>query len=168
MASEISFKPMFSDLQFEFDESEDCWVRKPIFSDLQFEFDESEDCWVRGDDKVAVVSETRWSPTTVLPNGGGSSVVEQVAVTAVGVKSVPMKIPDWRRILGVAFQQDQRARQDSDYNAPWSVEEDEYLGLPPHLYLARTRVASLSGRSVKGRDLWRLRNAIWKQIGFED
>nr|GMC82221.1 putative senescence regulator S40 [Ipomoea batatas] len=142
--------------------------------DLQFEFDESEDCWVRSTtatkDEVAV-SETRWS--AVVPNlchvktavmNGDSSVVEQVAV-----KSLPMKIPDWRRILGVAYQQVERARQDNDYNAVEEDEdEDEYFGLPPHVYLARTRGASLSGRSVKGRDLWRLRNTIWKRIGFED
>nr|GMC89050.1 putative senescence regulator S40 [Ipomoea batatas] len=149
-------------------------------SDLQFEFDESEDCWVRSttatNNEVAV-SETRWS--AVVPNrchvktevmNGESSVVEQVAVTAVAVKSLPMKIPDRRRILGVAYQQVERAPQDSDYNVAWSVEEDEdeYFGLPPHVYLARTRGPSLSGRSVKGRDLWRLRNAIWKRIGFED
>nr|GLL24848.1 uncharacterized protein LOC109152898 [Ipomoea trifida] len=151
-------------------------------SDLQFEFDESEDCWVRSTtatNKEVAVSETRWS--AVVPNrchvktevmNGESSVVEQVAVTAVAVKSLPMKIPDRRRILGVAYQQVERAPQDSDYNAAWSVEEDEdedkYFGLPPHVYLARTRGESLSGRRVKGRDLWRLRNAIWKRIGFED
>lgn len=47
---------------------------------------------------------------------------------------------------------------------------DEWL--PPHEYLARIRSASLSvhegvGRTLKGRDLSRLRNAIWKQTGFE-
>ncbi|XP_031127455.1 uncharacterized protein LOC116029546 [Ipomoea triloba] len=109
-------------------------------SDLPFEFDESDDCWVRS---------------------GGDGVA---------VKSLPMKIPDWRRILGMVYQQVERAPQDSDYNAAWSVEEDEdeYFGLPPHVYLARTRGESRWGRSVKGRDLCRLRNAIWKRIGFED
>nr|GMC82222.1 putative senescence regulator S40 [Ipomoea batatas] len=160
MASEISFKPNSSDLQFEFDESEDCWVRSTTATNNE-----------------VAVSGTRWS--AVEPNlchvktavmHGESSVVEQEAVTAVAVRSLPMKIPDRRRILGVAYQQVERARQDSDYNAAWSVEEDEdeYFGLRPHVYLARTKGASLSGRSVKGRDLWRLRNAIWKQIGFED
>ncbi|KAL0338435.1 UNVERIFIED_CONTAM: hypothetical protein Sangu_1365600 [Sesamum angustifolium] len=55
-------------------------------------------------------------------------------------------------------------------------EEDDDDGndrIPPHEYLARTRVASLSvhegvGRTLKGRDLSRVRNAIWKQTGFED
>nr|GLL41872.1 uncharacterized protein LOC109152898 [Ipomoea trifida] len=151
MASESSFKPNFSELQFEFDESEDCWVSST----------------------TATNEEVSVSETRVLPNlcrqvktavmNGGSSAVEQVTVTtamAVAVKSsVPMKIPDWRRILGVAYQ---RARWDS------YEDEDEYVGLPPHLYLARTREASLSGRSLKGRDLWRLRDAIWKRVGFED
>ncbi|GKD91693.1 putative senescence regulator S40 [Tanacetum coccineum] len=48
--------------------------------------------------------------------------------------------------------------------------EDDWL--PPHEYLARVRSASFSvhegvGRTLKGRDLSRLRNAIWKQTGFE-
>ncbi|KAJ1395948.1 Senescence regulator S40 [Sesbania bispinosa] len=45
--------------------------------------------------------------------------------------------------------------------------------IPPHEYLARTRGASHSvhegiGRTLKGRDLRRVRNAIWKKVGFED
>nr|GMD79621.1 putative senescence regulator S40 [Ipomoea batatas] len=148
MASENSFKPNFSELQFEFDESEDCWVSSTTASNEE----------VAGSETTVLPNLCRQVKTAVM--NGGSSAVEQVTVTAMAVavkSSVPMKIPDWRRILGVAYQ---RARQDSY--------EDEYVGLPPHLYLARTREASLSGRSLKGRDLWRLRNAIWKRIGFED
>ncbi|KAL5549048.1 hypothetical protein UlMin_004279 [Ulmus minor] len=45
--------------------------------------------------------------------------------------------------------------------------------LPLHKYLARNYGASLSihegiGRTLKGRDLRRVRNAIWKKVGFED
>nr|GMD60278.1 putative senescence regulator S40 [Ipomoea batatas]GMD70591.1 putative senescence regulator S40 [Ipomoea batatas] len=150
MASENSFKPNFSELQFEFDESEDCWVSSTTASNEE----------VAGSETTVLPNLCRQVKTAVM--NGGSSVVEQVTVTAMAVavkSSVPMKIPDWRRILGVAYQ---RARRDS------YEDEDEYVGLPPHLYLARIRKASLSGRSLKGRDLWRLRNAIWKRIGFED
>ncbi|WMV44728.1 hypothetical protein MTR67_038113 [Solanum verrucosum] len=52
-------------------------------------------------------------------------------------------------------------------------DSDNENRIPPHEYLARTRVASFSvhegiGRTLKGRDLSRVRNAIWKKIGFED
>ena len=45
--------------------------------------------------------------------------------------------------------------------------------LPPHEFLARTRMASFSvhegvGRTLKGRDLSRVRNAIFEKIGFQD
>nr|GEZ76465.1 hypothetical protein [Tanacetum cinerariifolium] len=59
---------------------------------------------------------------------------------------------------------------DEDYGGAWSACERV---LPPHEYLATVRVASCSvhegvGRTLKGRDLSRVRNAVWKQIGFED
>ncbi|XP_047979265.1 uncharacterized protein LOC125221183 [Salvia hispanica] len=46
-------------------------------------------------------------------------------------------------------------------------------GLPPHEYLAKTRGASPSvhegkGRTLKGRDLSNVRDAVWKQAGFQD
>ncbi|KAL1549435.1 hypothetical protein AAHA92_17540 [Salvia divinorum] len=51
--------------------------------------------------------------------------------------------------------------------------EDRNEQMPPHEYLARTRVASPSvhegkGRTLKGRDLNSVRDAIWKQTGFQD
>ncbi|KAF2312106.1 hypothetical protein GH714_028067 [Hevea brasiliensis] len=44
--------------------------------------------------------------------------------------------------------------------------------VPPHEYLIRRR-ASFSvhegkGRTLKGRDLRQVRNAIWEKVGFED
>ncbi|XP_042064141.1 uncharacterized protein LOC121807834 [Salvia splendens] len=46
-------------------------------------------------------------------------------------------------------------------------------GLPPHEYLAKTRGASPSvhegkGRTLKGRDLSNVRDAVWIQAGFQD
>ncbi|CAN1182145.1 hypothetical protein LINPERPRIM_LOCUS40699 [Linum perenne] len=45
--------------------------------------------------------------------------------------------------------------------------------VPPHELLARQRIASLSvqegiGRTLKGRDMSRVRNAIWEKTGFQD
>ncbi|KAL0426404.1 UNVERIFIED_CONTAM: hypothetical protein Slati_2815200 [Sesamum latifolium] len=84
----------------------------------------------------------------------------------VGPKSLPVNIPDWSRILGGEYKR--RAGECEE-----EEEEDGNERIPPHEYLARSRVASLSvhegvGRTLKGRDLSRVRNAIWKQIGFED
>ncbi|GJY34062.1 putative senescence regulator S40 [Tanacetum coccineum] len=77
-------------------------------------------------------------------------------------KSLPMNIPDWSKIMRDC---DHVIRYDDDDD-----NEDDWL--PPHEYLARVRSASFSvhegvGRTLKGRDLSRLRNAIWKQTGFE-
>ncbi|PWA41450.1 Senescence regulator [Artemisia annua] len=75
-------------------------------------------------------------------------------------KSLPVDIPDWSKIMRDC----DHVKYDDDDN------EDDWL--PPHEYLARVRSASFSvhegvGRTLKGRDLSRLRNAIWKQTGFE-
>ncbi|KAL9296753.1 hypothetical protein ACSQ67_022649 [Phaseolus vulgaris] len=52
-------------------------------------------------------------------------------------------------------------------------EFERSVRVPPHEFLARTRVASFSvhegvGRTLKGRDLSTLRNAIWAKTGFQD
>lgn len=85
-------------------------------------------------------------------------------------RSLPMNVPDWSKILGGEY----RRRADDDVGDDVDVDVEEGNDrMPPHEYLARTRGASLSvhegeGRTLKGRDLSRVRNAIWKQIGFED
>ncbi|XP_057805430.1 protein S40-4-like [Salvia miltiorrhiza] len=83
-------------------------------------------------------------------------------------RSLPVNIPDWSKILGGECR---RLAGDDEYGD--EVEGEQNDRIPPHEYLARTRGASLSvhegeGRTLKGRDLSRVRNAIWKQIGFED
>ncbi|XP_024984238.1 uncharacterized protein LOC112520169 [Cynara cardunculus var. scolymus] len=83
-------------------------------------------------------------------------------------KSLPVDIPDWSKISrmdGCIYK-----HHDDGYDDDGDDDDDEWL--PPHEYLARTRMASLSvhegiGRTLKGRDLSRVRNAIWKQTGFE-
>nr|CAD1843665.1 unnamed protein product [Ananas comosus var. bracteatus] len=62
----------------------------------------------------------------------------------------------------------------------WEMgEDDEEWGegagavIPPHELLDRNRAASFSvhegvGRTLKGRDLSRVRNAIWEKTGFQD
>lgn len=94
-------------------------------------------------------------------------------VKPVGSASLPLNIPDWSKILKEDYKEHRKRESDEDFDD--EDEGDEYGGMriPPHEYLARTRVASLSvhegiGRTLKGRDLRRVRNAIWKKVGFED
>ncbi|XP_078151446.1 protein S40-1-like [Carex rostrata] len=62
-------------------------------------------------------------------------------------------------------------------NGGWCNEEEEFSRLvPPHVLVARrnntTRVAfslcSGQGRTLKGRDLQRLRSTVWRMTGFID
>lgn len=87
---------------------------------------------------------------------------------------MPVNIPDWSKILREDFRNSRRGVIDGD-----SDEDDEESEgrIPPHEFLARqlarTRIVSFSvhegvGRTLKGRDLSRVRNAIWEKTGFED
>ncbi|XP_062183698.1 protein S40-4-like [Phragmites australis] len=97
--------------------------------------------------------------------------------TAAAPGSLPMNIPDWQKILGVEYR--------DHYSGEWELDGDdgdEYgrvgsgggaVMIPPHELAWRSRAASLSvhegiGRTLKGRDLSRVRDAVWKQTGFED
>ncbi|KAJ4704892.1 Senescence regulator [Melia azedarach] len=89
--------------------------------------------------------------------------------------SLPVNIPDWSKILKEEYREHGKRESDEDIGDDNDDDDgDGYYGLvPPHEYLAMKRGASLSvhegiGRTLKGRDLRRVRNAIWKQVGFED
>ncbi|KAG6415394.1 hypothetical protein SASPL_122805 [Salvia splendens] len=85
--------------------------------------------------------------------------------------SLPVNVPDWSKILKDEYMETRRRDSDEDYD------EDDGDWIPPHEFLARqmarTRIPSFSmhegiGRTLKGRDLSRVRNAIWQKTGFED
>lgn len=92
---------------------------------------------------------------------------------ATGPASLPVNIPDWSKILGKEYKNSVGARD-------WEVEDDDVAGeleggswVPPHEMVCRNRAMSFSvhegvGRTLKGRDLSRLRNAIWEKTGFQD
>lgn len=90
--------------------------------------------------------------------------------------SLPVNIPDWSKILKDDYKGQRRRESDDDFEDEDDYDDDddeESQRMPPHEYLARKRGASLSvhegiGRTLKGRDLRRVRNAIWKKTGFED
>ncbi|KAG6417635.1 hypothetical protein SASPL_119819 [Salvia splendens] len=93
--------------------------------------------------------------------------------SATGPASLPVNIPDWSKILKDEYRDNRRRDRDDD---DFDFEEDEAAEnggrVPPHEFLARTRIASSVqegiGRTLKGRDLNRVRNAIWLKVGFQD
>ncbi|XP_010443870.1 PREDICTED: uncharacterized protein LOC104726657 [Camelina sativa] len=94
------------------------------------------------------------------------------AVTA--ASSLPVNVPDWSKILRGEYRDNRRRSiEDDDDDEDDDDCEDGGGWLPPHEFLAKTRMASFSvhegvGRTLKGRDLSRVRNAIFEKIGFQD
>lgn len=146
-------------------------------SDSVFEFDES-DIYNSGRTNspefhkpIHVSRMARKSTSSKLPEPGGRAA-------AVGTpSSLPVNIPDWSKILGDEYRENRRRDSiddDDDDNGESDGGCDGGGGrVPPHEFLARTRMASFSvhegvGRTLKGRDLSRVRNAIWAKTGFQD
>lgn len=83
--------------------------------------------------------------------------------------SLPVKIPDWSKILGHAY----RPAAYRGGAGDWEVDDDDGsmdAMVPPHELVWRRRAASLSLslNGVPGRTL-RVRDAVWKQTtGFQD
>ncbi|KAL1320258.1 hypothetical protein HN51_064976 [Arachis hypogaea] len=82
--------------------------------------------------------------------------------------SAPVNVPDWSKIL----------RVDSAESLHGGGEDDDFDDgasemVPPHEYLARSRKAAANsvfegvGRTLKGRDMSRVRDAVWSQTGFD-
>ena len=87
-------------------------------------------------------------------------------------QSAPVNVPDWSKILGA-----QKKSREWTGDVDDDKEEVEEERLPPHLQLAREYAQSQmstfsvcegAGRTLKGRDLSRVRNAVLKQTGFLD
>ncbi|XP_068667247.1 protein S40-4-like [Aristolochia californica] len=133
-----------------------------------FEFDES-DLWNSGDTRTEFkksIPSSRTSKKSAkrIDNGDHTSA-----------SSLPVNIPDWSKILHEDYRSSRRG--DLDLVDDDDVGDGDDARLPPHEFLAkqfaRTRIASFSvhegaGRTLKGRDLRRVRNAIWEKTGFED
>lgn len=91
--------------------------------------------------------------------------------------SLPVNIPDWSKILKEEYRSGNDGREWTGVDQ-WDGDEDDEgekagVVIPPHEYLWRNRAASFSvqegiGRTLKGRDLRRVRNAIWEKTGFQD
>lgn len=87
-------------------------------------------------------------------------------------QSAPVNVPNWSKIL----KQEGNAR--SCFDGINEVgEDDSDQRLPPHELLAKeyaqrqimtSSVCEGQGRTLKGRDMRRVRNAVWRQTGFAD
>jgi len=85
-------------------------------------------------------------------------------------QSAPVNVLDWSKILGVGHLKEQNPDAD-DFDMAGHEEEER---LPPHEYLAREhdrcRNFNISsgwlGVGLKGREMSRVRNAVWRQTGF--
>ncbi|KAI3722019.1 hypothetical protein L2E82_33042 [Cichorium intybus] len=136
-----------------------------VGSDSLFELDES-DVW-----NVSVSPELRKTVPGSRITKRSSSVAAKRGEVGGTASSLPVNVPDWSKILKEDYRENRRRDSDDDdldddYN--WAGDR-----IPPHELLARTRMASFSvhegiGRTLKGRDLSRVRNAIWEKTGFED
>ncbi|KAL2495389.1 hypothetical protein Fot_39146 [Forsythia ovata] len=83
--------------------------------------------------------------------------------------SAPMNVPDWSKIYRINS-------VESLHNSDDGFENGESELVPPHEYLAREYARSRDmasnsvfegvGRTLKGRDMSRVRDAVWSQTGF--
>ncbi|XP_058094451.1 protein S40-4-like [Magnolia sinica] len=145
-------------------------AENPVITDgPAFEFDES-DLW----NSHPLPSQTRLEHRKSKPSLGISKKPtrrnENGDRTAAAASSLPVSIPDWSKIV----------REDCGYSGMGEIDGDsdgEDFQIPPHEFLAkqyaRRRISSFSvheglGRTLKGRDLSRVRNTIWEKTGFQD
>lgn len=99
--------------------------------------------------------------------------------------SAPVNIPDWSKIYSMTKDshsggdhgnengmiRNHRSSWESDEDDEYDDEDDEGNVIPPHEWIARRQVSSFSvcegaGRTLKGRDLSRVRNDVLMKTGF--
>lgn len=79
--------------------------------------------------------------------------------------SAPVNVPDWSKIYRINS-------VESLQNSNDGFESGDSELVPPHEYLARSRDMATNsvfegvGRTLKGRDMSRVRDAVWNQTGF--
>ncbi|KAL5565674.1 hypothetical protein UlMin_028838 [Ulmus minor] len=144
-------------------------------TDSTFELDESEiynSARSNSPEYRKPISSSRISKKSSSKRSG--EAVDRTGGTA---SSLPVNIPDWSKILREEYRENRRRDSFDDDDLDRDEDFDGGGRVPPHELLARqmarTRIASFSvhegvGRTLKGRDLSRVRNAIWEKTGFED
>jgi len=140
------------------------------------------------DQSSSVPVPARPSAARMVPRSSNSSA-NSSSEAKVLQQSAPVKIPDWSKIYTSNPPKNSASRFESDYDgegngiANYSGDSDEDgeendepdSKLPPHEFiarrLARSQISSFSvlegaGRTLKGRDLSKVRNAVLSKTGF--
>ncbi|XP_009767681.1 protein S40-4-like [Nicotiana tabacum] len=139
-----------------------------VTSDTMFELDES-DVW---NSSGRSSSPEFRKPSSRISRKQSVSKSDRTCAGVTTAASLPVNVPDWSKILKDEYRENRRSDSDDDFDG-----EDGENRIPPHEFLARqlarTRIASFSvhegvGRTLKGRDLSRVRNAIFEKTGFQD
>ena len=134
-----------------------------------------------GNDASSMMMANNNTASTTMAPSSSSRVVHQyrgndgVSSAARGggrhvASSAPVNVPDWSKILPVGSVESLHELDEDD-------EDGDSEMVPPHEYLAReyarsqkmaaTSVFEGVGRTLKGRDLRRVRDAVWSQTGFD-
>lgn len=94
-------------------------------------------------------------------------------VSVVKQSSAPMNVPDWSKVYGGDSKSNRRSCHLRSHDEDDG--DDDGCMVPPHEWvarkLARTQISSFSmcegiGRTLKGRDLSKVRNAVLSKTGF--
>lgn len=134
------------------------------------------------------------SAARAVPAAPGAAPGDRLVMSGSGKllhMSAPVNVPTWPRkkpprggVRGWGFDDDdedgfaeerQHGRRFQEEGEEEEAEEDEDGGVmvPPHIIVARSHVTTFSvfegvGRTLKGRDLRRVRNAVLQKTGFLD
>ncbi|XP_039121456.1 uncharacterized protein LOC120258168 [Dioscorea cayenensis subsp. rotundata] len=87
--------------------------------------------------------------------------------------SAPVNVPAWPKGRARATMNGWDEEWDEYKKREEEEDDDDEEMVPPHVIVARSHVTRFSvcegaGRTLKGRDLRRVRNAVFKQTGFLD
>ncbi|XP_038702579.1 ATPase family AAA domain-containing protein 2-like [Tripterygium wilfordii] len=140
-----------------------------------FEFDEA-DVYNFNE---SIQLETKKSILTSLSKKISRKIDKRDRANTVTSASYPVNFRDWSKEDRSRNHQNRGNYDEEDDNSDDNDDDEEEHNsddddrIPPHEYLVKVRGASLSvqegiGRTLKGRDLCRVRDAIWQKTGFED
>ncbi|KAK8683947.1 hypothetical protein V6N13_039989 [Hibiscus sabdariffa] len=116
------------------------------------------------------------APRRIPRAGNSSSSSAKHETKNAQQSSAPLNIPDWSKIYGHG-NMDSSSRKGAwvDNGDDGMVDDDDDDMVPPHEWLAkklaRSQISSFSvcegiGRTLKGRDLSKVRNAVLTKTGF--
>ncbi|MQM20118.1 hypothetical protein Taro_053133 [Colocasia esculenta] len=113
----------------------------------------------------------RTVPPVAVPRAGLGA--DGYSTAKVFGQSAPVNVPVWPRKLGRRAESTLSVVDDWMEEREWDEEGDDGEMVPPHLIVARSHGMSFSvfegvGRTLKGRDLRQVRNAVFQKTGFLD